>query len=401
MAGPDGRNETLTHTPLLTGAYRVRVIGEGGTRGEYVLTQNSAPVAGPVAGPTPTPGVRGQTLHFSGSFTDADRLDAHEVSWDFGDGTVTPFAPATAAALAPSHVYTEAGEYTVTFRVRDAAGAGDSASTTANVQVVALQDDPLNPGTTALAVGGTTGNDAIAFARVGNSGAVAVFHNGASLGTFPPDRPADRLRPGGPRRHSRRRQHQRGGVVLRRRGQRPAQRRRGTNVLLGGAGQDALTGGSGRDILIGGFGFDLLIGGAGDDLMIGGTTAFDDDEESLDAIQEEWTSSRDAATRRANLSGTGTGERLNGEVFLTTSTVFDDGDGDLLIGSSGDDWLFLGDDDLRPIETPRFPATRPGGALPAACFTRGKVPRPLPARSWARTAQADRMKQIGQHFPTY
>ena len=121
---------------------------------------------------------------------------------------------------------------------------------------------------------------------------------------------------------------------------------RGPNVLLGGAGQDALTGGSGRDILIGGFGFDLLIGGAGDDLMIGGTTAFDDDEESLDAIQEEWTSSRDAATRRANLSGTGIGERFNGEVFLTTSTVFDDGDEDLLIGSSGDDWLFLGDDDL-------------------------------------------------------
>ena len=146
---------------------------------------------------------------------------------------------------------------------------------------MALQDDPLNPGTTALAVGGTTGNDAIAFTRVGNSGAVAVFLNGASLGTF---HPTGRLIAFGQAGHD---------AILADgsinaaawffggAGNDLLKGGRGPNVLLGGAGQDALTGGSGRDILIGGFGFDLLIGGAGDDLMIGGTTAFDDDEESL------------------------------------------------------------------------------------------------------------------------
>jgi fibronectin-binding autotransporter adhesin len=46
----------------------------------------------------------------------------------------------------------------------------------------------------------------------------------------------------------------------------------------------------------------------------------------------------------ANLRGTGTGPRANGNVFLkasgTGATVFDDGDGDHLQGGSGQDWFF-------------------------------------------------------------
>jgi PKD repeat protein len=290
--------------------------------------------------------VRGQALHFSGSFTDADLLDEHEVSWDFGDGTVSPFAPATAAALAPSHAYTDTGAYTVTLWVRDAGGAVASASTPVTVQVVALQDDPLAPGTTALAVGGTTGNDAIAFARVGHDGAVAVFLNGASLGTF---HPTGRLIAFGQAGHDAIVAD--GGIAAAAwfsggAGNDLLKGGRGPNVLRGGSGHDALLGGSGRDVLIGGFGFDLLVGGAGDDLLVGGTTAFDEDEESLYAVQLEWTSPRDGPTRQANLGGTGTGERLNGAVFLTPSTVFDDGDEDLLIGAAGIDWLWLGINDL-------------------------------------------------------
>jgi PKD repeat protein len=346
VAGPDGRNEILTYSPLVAGTYRVRVVGEGGTRGEYVLTQNTAPVAGPLTGPTPSPAVRGQELQFSGSFGDIDEFDSHEVSWDFGDGTVKPFVPATAGVQAASHTYTEVGTYNATLRVRDTAGAVATVSTTITVQVIALQDDPLNPGTTSLAVGGTSGNDLITFTRVG-AGAIRVQLNGVSLGTFTPTGrliafgqagndaifvdggiSAPVWLSGGS-----------GNDILKAGG--------GSGVLLGGSGNDLLTGGSARDFLIGGVGNDLLIGAGGDDLLIGGSTAFDDDEASLNAIQLEWTSPRDAATRRANIDGTGTGPRLNGMIFLTPGTVIDDGDVDLLIGGGGTNWLLLGNGDLK------------------------------------------------------
>ena len=108
---------------------------------------------------------------------------------------------------------------------------------------------------------------------------------------------------------------------------------------MGGGGDDRLSGHSGRDILIGGAGSDRLVGGPDDDILIGGTTSFDADEVALLAIQAEWSSSRDLAARLANLRGPGTGDRLNGNVFLKASvagqTVFDDGVQDKMTGSSG------------------------------------------------------------------
>ena len=98
------------------------------------------------------------------------------------------------------------------------------------------------------------------------------------------------------------------------------------------------------DLLIGGSGADLLHGGSGDDLLIAGTTAFDANDVALAAIMAEWTSGRSYATRVANLSGTGSGPRANGNFFLKASgpdaTVFDDNDIDVLIGGSGMDWFF-------------------------------------------------------------
>ena len=47
---------------------------------------NTAPDAGPIVGQSDA--VRQQTIHFSGSFSDADSGDLHTVSWDFGDGNV-------------------------------------------------------------------------------------------------------------------------------------------------------------------------------------------------------------------------------------------------------------------------------------------------------------------------
>jgi len=118
----------------------------------------------------------------------------------------------------------------------------------------------------------------------------------------------------------------------------------GFNVLLGEAGNDLLIGGSDRDVMIGGAGADRIIGNANDDLLVAGITAFDANDAALAAILAEWTSARDYATRVANLQGTGSGPRLNGDFFLLTdgpaATVSDDGATDTLTGSAGRDWFF-------------------------------------------------------------
>ncbi|MCY2965918.1 MAG: hypothetical protein NT069_20195, partial [Planctomycetota bacterium] len=56
------------------------------------------------------------------------------------------------------------------------------------------------------------------------------------------------------------------------------------------------------------------------------------------------TSSRNYATRVANIGGTGSGPRRNSGYFLKGSgpwqTVFDDGSKDTLTGGAGLDWYF-------------------------------------------------------------
>jgi hypothetical protein len=48
----------------------------------------------------------------------------------------------------------------------------------------------------------------------------------------------------------------------------------------------------------------------------------------------------------ANITGTGSGTRVNGDYFLrvtsqaSTTTVFDDGAADVMTGTSGQDWYF-------------------------------------------------------------
>jgi hypothetical protein len=118
----------------------------------------------------------------------------------------------------------------------------------------------------------------------------------------------------------------------------------GNDVLVGGGGDDTLIAGKGRNLLIGGSGPAHLVGNSGDDILIAGTTAFDHNDAALAAIMAEWTSARSYADRVANLSGTGSGPRENGNVFLIASgpnaTVFDNGAIDVLDGGSGMDWFF-------------------------------------------------------------
>jgi PKD repeat protein len=78
----------------------------------------------------------GDTVSFSGSFSDPGTLDTHVVEWDFGDGS---FASGT---LTPAHVYTAAGTYTVTLRVTDDDGGEgiDSLVVTVAAPAAPIQD---------------------------------------------------------------------------------------------------------------------------------------------------------------------------------------------------------------------------------------------------------------------
>src|SRR5439155_9301502 len=201
---------------------------------------NVAPAVAPITGPSPSPGVRGQALTFSGSFTDPGTLDTHTVTWNFGDGTgdTAPAAATPGAPVAANHVFAAAGTYTVTLTVRDDDNGGTTVSQDITILAVAQQDDPTAPGQTQLAAGGTTGDDTIVFSPAGDGGAIEVIINGVSQGLFTP---TGRLLAFG----------QAGDDDIR---------------VAGSVGLAAwLYGGDGNDRLEGGAGNTVLLGGAGDD----------------------------------------------------------------------------------------------------------------------------------------
>lgn len=127
----------------------------------------------------------------------------------------------------------------------------------------------------------------------------------------------------------------------------------GDDVLMGGNGNDRLYGGNGRDLLIGGSGQDWLEGGSGDDLLIAGTSLLLVNENSpggihwhvIQAVMNEWTSSRSYLIRILRLrSGVGPG----GFIRLNSNSIHDDASIDKLYGEAGDDWFWLGSQDLAP-----------------------------------------------------
>lgn len=116
----------------------------------------------------------------------------------------------------------------------------------------------------------------------------------------------------------------------------------GCDVLVGGTGDDFLLGDDGRDFLIGGYGADRIVGNQGEDILVAGYTSFDANDAALLAIMSEWTSSKNYATRVANIINGGGANGMNRLVGDDgdSQTVFDDSSVDVLTGSQGTDWFF-------------------------------------------------------------
>lgn len=107
---------------------------------------------------------------------------------------------------------------------------------------------------------------------------------------------------------------------------------------------------------IGGLDADNLTAGAGEDLLIAGSVIFENHVSALRLILADWDAGLDYADRVIQLrtgtgpSTTGTGVRLRSAAGSTT--VFDDGSVDRLLGKQALDWFFAdrdghdNDDDL-------------------------------------------------------
>ncbi|MBX9656016.1 S8 family serine peptidase [bacterium] len=123
----------------------------------------------------------------------------------------------------------------------------------------------------------------------------------------------------------------------------------GSDIVVGHAQPgpigDSLNGGRGDDIVLSQGGAQLLHGGSNNDILIAGIIPPDDFlVAKLLAIQNEWISDRPYADRVANIQGTGSGTRTNGDTFLIPNdTVLDNGTIDQVFGDAGDDWFLVND----------------------------------------------------------
>jgi uncharacterized delta-60 repeat protein len=286
-------------------------------------------------------GVRGLPLSFEALVSDAGVLDTHTFAWSFGDlGSST--------AQNPTHTYATAGSYNLALVVTDDDGGSVLVSATVTIVEAQIQPDPCGCGT-ALVVGGTGGADAIKISP-GGDGQLAVEINSVLVGTFAPTHGIVVYAGGGDDDVQVAGSVGRSATLYGGDGNDRLKGGKGNDLLLGQAGDDLLVGGAGLDLLIGGTGSDRLVGDSDDDILISGTTDHDDNRAALCAIQAEWTGAGLYYDKVANLLCGAFASRQNGNSFLNTSTVHDDGERDLLTGSSGFDWIFanlsLDDDSL-------------------------------------------------------
>lgn len=321
----------------------------------------------------PSSAVRGEAITVMLQATDPAAADAaagfvYKIDWN-GDGTVDETV-AGPANLAVTHVFASAGNYNVRVTATEKNG-GVSNTTQSLVAVAAWQTriDPHDPTKTNLHWGGTTGIDAYGFfpggfvfiqaqnnqffaspqiVSTGNfNGTLYVYGQDSNDLLLADVMPLPLVFYGG----------NGDDVLVGGRGGDYLDGGNGHDILFGGTqstdGDDTIFGGTGQDILIGHFGADLLNGGGGQDLLVAGSLYFPENlPASIYAIQAEWQAPRPLAQRVANLSGTGTQPRNNGENFLQPSTtILDDQAIDQVFGDDDADWLILAvDEDITSLD---------------------------------------------------
>jgi CSLREA domain-containing protein len=335
--------------------FSVSVIVDDGFHGSHAVTSPAttltllrmAPVAA-ISGPSL--GARGQPLTFTLQATDptpADRTAAFTFTIDWNDGTTQTLSGLS--GVSATHIFVADGAYTADVTATDKDGrTSPVAAHSVAIASVALETNPLDPGKTALVVGGTVGNDCIVLRPEDTKGTIDVSINGVVLGDYVPTGHIEVYAQAGDdvvRLEAGRYRWREIPVIV------PAFLFGGdgndfldasgsiaNNVLVGGAASDTLVAGAGRDILIGGAGTDCLYAGRGDDILIGGTTDFDNNLAALNAIMAEWGRKDENYATRINRLMTGGGH--NGSFLLNASTAHNDQAIDRLFGGLGMDWFF-------------------------------------------------------------
>lgn len=298
---------------------------------------NHAPTVATVSGPATSPETN-QPATFTATFADVDDGDSLQVAWNFGDGVTQDFAPAAQPTASASHAYTAPGTYTVTFAVKDAAGATATGTTTVTV-VTPPPPAPYTLVNGQLAYTGTNAADTVALTK--NSAGQAVLTINGTPYTISGTVSSVVLNGGA------------GNDLIKVStaftipttliggdGNDTLRGGSGSDVLLGDAGNDTLIGRNGRDLEVGGVGADLLIGNEQDDILISGTTSYASTNfTAWNAIMAEWTSNRSFAARVINLVlPVPLLPHANGNYYLTPFiNVFDDTSVDTVVGGGGDD----------------------------------------------------------------
>ncbi len=338
----------VSHAYADNGVYTVTLTindGHGGvaTDTASVTVTNVAPAAS-VSGPAS--GVRGQARTFTFSANDpspADQAAGFTYSITWGDGsTQTVSGPASKSV---DHTFTASGTYTVTVSATDK----DGGKSTTIQQAITIKAVDLQGGV--LAVGGTTGDDAIVISPNDAQGNLKVTIGGVSQGTFAPGLSQilvfgqagnDNIQLVNTKIHGTTYYVTAPAILFGDAGGDTLDARGSTanNILSGGDGNDTVQGGAGRDILLGGAGADTLRGNGGDDVLIGNTTDFDVNLAALNALMAEWArADADYATRTNHLRGLASGGN-NGAYLLNSSTIHDDAALDQLYGGSELDLFF-------------------------------------------------------------
>ena len=306
--------------------------GGGDLGNESVTVNNLAPVVGALTGPTQA--VRGQTLSYAGSFTDAGTLDTHTESWTVTDASNTVIATGTGSTFdyAPDTL----GSFTVTYTVTDDdTGEGDG-TLSLTTELIVVTADPVDPSQTSLLIGGGDNSELIKV--FGRSDGLKVKTYDFTTGELNIESgiQADRIIAYGNGGNDYIKVFNSAGDIdadiFGGEGNDWLRGGKGDDTIVGGNGNDFIGGHNGRDLLIGGDGTDFVIGHRHDDILIAGSYTGQNDLASLRAIMALWTSPDDYATRVGSLSP-----------LLNDTTVSDDNNFDLLLGLQGSDYFLYND----------------------------------------------------------